>query len=93
MRQSVITIDSCSMPSGTATGPLGTSGHDVTLDEVREAILKRRYWSAPGGRHDTGYGQTYAGRYLLVVAVTGIRRSGLGASQIKVAGSGLSRRR
>jgi hypothetical protein len=44
--------------------------HDVTLDEVREAILERPYWAAPG-RNDTTlvYGRTYAGRYLLVVAI------------------------
>lgn len=44
--------------------------HGVTLDEVREAILERPYWRTRG-RDDTIliYGQTYAGRYLLVVAV------------------------
>ena len=42
----------------------------MTLDEVREAILERPYWAAPG-RNDTTrvYGRTYAGRYLLVVAI------------------------
>lgn len=44
--------------------------HGVTLDEVREAILERPYWQAEG-KGDTVlmYGRTYAGRYLLVVAV------------------------
>ena len=44
--------------------------HSVSLDEVREAILERPYWAAPG-RDGTVlvYGRTYAGRYLLVVAV------------------------
>ncbi len=41
------------------------AAHDVTLDEVREAILERPYWSVPG-RDGTAliYGRTYAGRYL-----------------------------
>ena len=44
--------------------------HDVTLDEVREAVLERPYWQT-AGRDDSIliYGRTYAGRYLLVVAV------------------------
>jgi uncharacterized protein len=46
------------------------AAHNVTLDEVREAILERPYWSAPGRDGAIlAYGQTYAGRYLLVVAV------------------------
>jgi uncharacterized protein len=46
------------------------AAHGVTLDEVREAILERPYWSVPGRDGTTlAYGQTYAGRYLLVVAV------------------------
>jgi hypothetical protein len=44
--------------------------HAVTLDEVREAILERPYWSVPRRDGTTlAYGQTYAGRCLLVVAV------------------------
>jgi hypothetical protein len=44
--------------------------HDVTLAEVREAILEHPYWMT-SGKNDTTliYGRTYAGRYLLVVAV------------------------
>jgi uncharacterized protein len=46
------------------------AAHGVTLDEVREAILEHPYWSVPGRDGTTlAYGQTYAGRYLLVVAV------------------------
>jgi uncharacterized protein len=46
------------------------AAHGVTLDEVREAILERPYWTAPGRDGTTlVYGQTYAGRYLLVVVV------------------------
>jgi hypothetical protein len=46
------------------------AAHGVTLDEVREAILERPYWSAPGRDGTTlVYGQTYAGRYLLVVTL------------------------
>ena len=46
------------------------AAHNVTLDEVREAILERPYWSAPGRDGTTlVYGQTHAGRHLLVVAV------------------------
>jgi uncharacterized protein len=42
----------------------------VTLDEVREAILERPYWATPGRDGTTlVYGRTYAGRYLLVVAL------------------------
>jgi hypothetical protein len=46
------------------------AGHGVTLDEVREAILERPNWVGPG-REGTLliYGRTYAGRYLLVVAI------------------------
>ena len=47
------------------------AAHGVSLDEVREAILERPYWSAPGRDGTTlVYGQTYAGRYLLVVTLT-----------------------
>jgi hypothetical protein len=46
------------------------AAHDVTLDEVREAILERPYWSVPGRDGTTLiYGRTYAGRYLFVVAI------------------------
>jgi uncharacterized protein len=46
------------------------AAHDVTLDEVREAVLERPYWAVPGREGTTlVYGQTYAGRHLLVVAV------------------------
>jgi hypothetical protein len=46
------------------------AGHGVTLDEVREAILERPYWTVPGREGTTLiYGRTYAGRYLLVVAI------------------------
>lgn len=40
------------------------------MAEVREAILEHPYWMTPG-KNDTTliYGRTYAGRYLLVVAV------------------------
>ncbi len=46
------------------------AAHGVTLDEVREAILEHPYWAVPG-RNGTIllYGRTYAGRYLLVVAL------------------------
>jgi len=46
------------------------AAHRVTLGEVREAILERPYWAVPG-RDGTIliYGRTYAGRYLLVVAI------------------------
>ncbi len=44
--------------------------HGVTLDEVREAILEHPHWTVPGRDGTTlVYGQTYAGRYLLVVAL------------------------
>lgn len=44
--------------------------HNVTLDEVREAILERPHWMTPGRDNTTLiYGRTYAGRHLLVVAV------------------------
>lgn len=43
--------------------------HGVTLDEVREAILERPYWEQPGRDYTVEcFGQTYAGRYLVVVA-------------------------
>ncbi|MGH3860103.1 hypothetical protein [Actinokineospora sp.] len=43
--------------------------HDVTLDEVREAILERPYWQTEGkGNTVLIFGRTYAGRYLFVVA-------------------------
>jgi uncharacterized protein len=46
------------------------AAHGVTLDEVREAVLEHPYWSVPGRDGTTlVYGQTYAGRYPLVVAV------------------------
>jgi uncharacterized protein len=42
----------------------------VTLEEVGEAILEHPFWKT-AGKNDTVliYGQTYAGRHLLVVAV------------------------
>jgi uncharacterized protein len=43
--------------------------HGVTMDEVRETILERPYWSTPGKNGSVLiYGRTYAGRHLLVVA-------------------------
>ena len=43
--------------------------HGVTMDEVREAILERPYWSTPGKNGSVLiYGRTYAGRHLLVAA-------------------------
>lgn len=40
----------------------------VTFDEVREAVLERPYWSAPGQDGTTlVYGLTFDGRHLLVV--------------------------
>jgi hypothetical protein len=44
--------------------------HEVTMAEIREAILERPYYQRQG-RSDSllCYGQTYAGRFLLVVAV------------------------
>ncbi len=46
------------------------AAHGVTLDEVREAILERPHWTAPGREGTTlTYGRTYAGRYLLVVVI------------------------
>jgi hypothetical protein len=46
------------------------AAHDVTLDEVREAVLERPNWSVPGRDGTTLiYGRTYAGRYLFVVAI------------------------
>ena len=45
--------------------------HGVTMDEVRETVLERPYWTTPGKSDSVLiYGQTYAGRYLLVVALT-----------------------
>ncbi|MCE6994319.1 DUF4258 domain-containing protein [Saccharothrix sp. S26] len=44
--------------------------HNVTLDEVREAILERPYYRVKGGDGKfLIYGRTYSGRYLFVVAV------------------------
>ena len=44
--------------------------HGVTLDEVRQALLEHPYWAVPGRDGTTLiYGRTYAGRYLLVVAL------------------------
>jgi len=62
---------SCSRQSGKATGPPTTSPLTAsTLDEVREAILERPYWTVPGRDGTTlVYGRTHAGRYLLVVAI------------------------
>ena len=46
------------------------AAHSVTLNEVREAILERPFWAAPGRDGTTlVYGRTYTGRYLLVVAL------------------------
>lgn len=46
------------------------AAHGVTLDEVREAILEHPHWAVPGRDGTTlVYGQTYAGRYLLVVTI------------------------
>jgi hypothetical protein len=46
------------------------AAHGVTPDEVREAILERPYWTAPGRDSATlVYGRSYAGRYLLVVVL------------------------
>ncbi|GAA2079559.1 class I SAM-dependent methyltransferase [Actinomadura alba] len=44
--------------------------HGVSVDEVREAVLERPYWSAPGQEGTTLlYGLTFAGRHLLVVVI------------------------
>lgn len=44
--------------------------HGVTMDEVRETILERPYWTTAGSDGTTlVYGRTHAGRYLFVVAV------------------------
>ncbi|GAB3941374.1 hypothetical protein GCM10029976_060560 [Kribbella albertanoniae] len=44
--------------------------HDVTIAEVREAILERPYYQRAGRSGSLlCYGRTYAGRFLLVVAV------------------------
>jgi hypothetical protein len=52
------------------------AAHDVTLDEVREAILEHPYWSVPGRDGTTLiYGRTYAGRYLFVVPSRKARRA------------------
>ena len=55
---------------GQRAGQLNIPDEKPGLDEVREAILERPYWAAPG-REGTilVYGRTYAGRYLLVVAI------------------------
>jgi hypothetical protein len=46
------------------------AAHDVTLDEVREAILEHPYWAVLGRDGTTLiYGRTYAGRYVFVVAI------------------------
>ena len=46
------------------------AAHGVTLNEVREAILERPYWAAPGQEETIlVYGRTYAGRYLPVVSI------------------------
>src|SRR5918999_5446598 len=46
------------------------AAHGVSLDEVREAVLERSYWSAPGQDGTTlVYGLTSAGRHLLVVVI------------------------
>jgi uncharacterized DUF497 family protein len=46
------------------------AAHGVTLEEVREALLERPYWAAPGREGTTlAYGRTDAGRYLLVVVI------------------------
>jgi len=46
------------------------AAHGVTLDEVREAIPERPYWTVPGRDGTTlVYGRTHAGRYLPVVAI------------------------
>jgi uncharacterized protein len=44
--------------------------HNVTLDEVREAILERPYYRVKSGDDKfLIYARTYSGRYLFVVAV------------------------
>jgi uncharacterized protein len=44
--------------------------HDVTMTEVREAILERPYYQLQGREASLlCYGQTYTGRYLMVVAI------------------------
>lgn len=44
--------------------------HDVTLTEIREAILERPTWNERGREDSTViYGRTYAGRYLMIVAI------------------------
>lgn len=46
------------------------AAHNVTMKEVREAILERPYWLVPGKKDTIWiYGRTDAGRYLFVVAV------------------------
>jgi SAM-dependent methyltransferase len=57
----------------------------VSLDEVREAILERPYWSAPGPNGTTMvYGLTQAGRHLLVsVTAEGEQASVVGARDMK----------
>ncbi|HEY1919939.1 MAG TPA: methyltransferase domain-containing protein [Streptosporangiaceae bacterium] len=47
------------------------AARDVSLDEVREAVLERPYWTAPAQDGTTlVYGLTSVGRHLLVVVVT-----------------------
>jgi SAM-dependent methyltransferase len=48
------------------------SGNDgVSMDEVREAVLERPFWSAPGREGTTlVYGLTQTGRHLLVSVIT-----------------------
>ncbi|WP_440899140.1 hypothetical protein [Actinosynnema sp.] len=44
--------------------------HDVTLDEVREAILERPHWQEKGKNDTTPIcGRAHAGRHSFVVAV------------------------
>lgn len=46
------------------------AANGVSLDEVREAVIERPYWSAPGPEGTTlVYGLTFAGRHLLVVVI------------------------
>lgn len=61
----------CSRTYGTATGPYVTSRSTGSRStSVREAVLEHPYSSVPGREGTTlVYGQTYAGRCLLVVAL------------------------
>lgn len=44
--------------------------HGVTMDEVREAILERPYWTTAGRDGTTlVYGRTYDGRHLFAVTI------------------------